>query len=144
MTYIRRWAEPTIKTGIFVGRRTRKYGADLWCFVELELGQPKRLLDLPLKTDQFRGCDIAWRLQAALDAKNKKPQVYSIVNNQGKDQVLNVYSPLPSWIRRRWELIGTRVPEFNSLLSYSFAENEISEEETFVKEFMWLKRESKF
>src|SRR5262249_50721053 len=46
--YKRRWTDPRSMTGRFVGRRPQRYGADLWCYVELDGGRPQRLLDLPV------------------------------------------------------------------------------------------------
>ncbi|MCA1602260.1 MAG: hypothetical protein LC776_11660 [Acidobacteria bacterium] len=47
--YRGRWMELTNQTGCFVARRPQAYGAALWCFVEVEEGQPVRFIDLPFR-----------------------------------------------------------------------------------------------
>ena len=55
--YRGRWVQPQAQTGRFVGRRSQAYGADLWCYIEMDEGQPRRFLDLPLRGSRARGCD---------------------------------------------------------------------------------------
>src|SRR5262249_20072307 len=64
--YRGRWVQPRAQTGRFVGRRSQAYGADLWCLVDMDGGKPRRFVDLPLRGSRARGCDEAWRLQAAI------------------------------------------------------------------------------
>jgi hypothetical protein len=72
--YWGRWREPGPEhTGNFIARRGRRFGADLWAYVALDRGRPLRLLDFPALSPD-RGCDEAWRLQAALDAAAGDPQ----------------------------------------------------------------------
>ena len=46
--YRGRWTGLKGHSGRFVGRRSQKYGADLWCYVQINNGTPERLIDLPL------------------------------------------------------------------------------------------------
>src|SRR6185295_17906791 len=76
--YRGRWAEPRSQSGRFVARRSQAYGADLWCYVQLREGHPERLIDFPTQGSQWRGCDEAWRLQMAVDARRGAPQRFRV------------------------------------------------------------------
>ena len=76
--YRGRWVQPTDQTGRFVGRREQAYGAALWCYVEVKNGNPVRFVDLPEENSRWRGCDEAWRIQAAIDRERGVPQVFRV------------------------------------------------------------------
>lgn len=135
--YRGRWTEPTAQHGDFVARRPQEYGAPIWCLVKLEDGQPVRLLDLPLKHSRWRGCDVAWYLQSAIDHCRGAPQRYRR-RIDGDDIRLDFFSPLPQWSERRLMLIGRSVPPDECLLSYVIPENEADAEEEFLKKNLWL------
>jgi len=138
--YRGRWVQPRAQTGRFVGRRGQAYGADLWCYVEMDHGRPRRFLDLPLRGSRARGCDEAWRLQAAIDAQSGAPQRFRV--RQGptgsKTKVIDFFCPVPMWARRRWDAVGEPVVSFGCLFSYCFPESEMDEELRFVREKLWL------
>ncbi len=136
--YPDRWVMPKEHTGRFIGRRPQAYGADLWCYVELEYGQPSRFLDLPLPGSRWRGCDEAWQLQAAIDASNRRPQQYEVRDGASGLKILCLFLPMPSWIQRRWALVGTPVPRYQCLTAFRFRTDEIEEEIRFAKEHLWL------
>lgn len=136
--YPGRWAEPTDQTGRFIGRRPQAYGADLWCYVEMERGNPRRFLDLPLPGSRWRGCDEAWRLQAGIDACNGKPQRYKIRVGVRDFKILDLLSPVPSWAQRRWVIVGFPVARQQCLISFRFHAAEIGEEIKFAAEHLWL------
>ena len=138
--YRDRWFQPRNQSGRFVGRRSQAYGADLWCYVEIEEGRPRKFLDLPLRESSARGCDEAWHLQAAIDAERGAPQRFKV--RQGSiglnKKVLDFFSPVPMWARRRWDAIGEPVVSFGCLFSYSFPESELEEELQFVRNRLWF------
>lgn len=136
--YPDRWIKPTDQTGHFVARRTQAYGADLWCYVELNQGKPKRFLDLPLMGSRWRGCDEAWHLQAAVDAVQGNPQIYRIREGMKGYRILDLFSPIPSWAQRRWVMAGIPVLKHRCLLSYRFHSAEIGEEISFANEHLWM------
>lgn len=136
--YPDRWVKPRDQTGHFVARRPQAYGADLWCYVELYQGKPKRFLDLPLMGSRWRGCDEAWHLQAAIDAVRGNPQLYRIREGTKDYRILDLFSPIPSWAQRRWVMVGTSVLKQRCLLSYRFRSAEIGEEVSFAKEHLWM------
>jgi hypothetical protein len=140
--YRGRWNEPDGYSGQFVGRRAQAYGADLWCYVEVREGRPIKLLDLPLKNSIWRGCDEAWRIQAAIDYVRGTPQVFRIRPGPIGTSVIDFFSPLPMWVLRKIEVTGEPVPYSGCLFSYKLRENELSEEIQFLKEHIWLAEET--
>lgn len=137
--YRGRWSSPKNLSGRYVGRRPQAYGNDIWCYLEIEGGRLKRFMDLPLDSSTgLRGCDEAWRIQAALDAQFGKPQQYKLRKMTDKTIVVDVFSPIPSWIERRWNWIGKRIENEGSLLSFQFAETVIKQELDFIQRKLWL------
>lgn len=137
--YRGRWTEPRGHSGRFVGRRSQAYGADLWCYVEIEGGNPRRFIDLPSTGSRLRGCDEAWRLQMAIDSTNGRPQEFEVVDGRPGTKVIKLFSPIPGWAERRWTSIGHRVDSQHCLLSYSFRTSEVKEEVSFAQQKLWLR-----
>jgi hypothetical protein len=136
--YPGRWQDPGKRTGCFVARRSQAYGADLWCYVYVEEGWPRRFVDLPLPGSKWRGCDDAWRLQAAIDAARGQPQRFRVRNAFKGGKVMDLFSPVPMWLRRRWDAVGEPVLSTGCLFSYRFPDVELDEEIAFAKQMMWL------
>lgn len=138
VTYYRgRWISPKKQTGMFVGRRPQEFGSPIWCFVELESGEPKRFLDFPLPKARVRGCDAAWHLQMAIDHSNGTPQVYRVRARDG-NAYLDFYSPLPLWVERRLMIFGRHAEPNKCLLSYRLPSDELATEEQFLQKHLWL------
>jgi hypothetical protein len=135
--YRGRWTEPKSQTGRFVARRQQAYGADLWCYVQLNNGRPERMIDLPQRGSRWRGCDEAWHLQMAIDAQRGSPQHFRVTPSDGA-VVLEFFSPAPAWARRRWDAIGEPTPTAGSLFAYRIPEGEIEEERRFARKSLWL------
>lgn len=136
--YRGRWVDTKSQSGRFVGRRSQAYGADRWCYVEVDDGEPVRLVDLPLAASRWRGCDDAWRLQMAIDARNGQPQQFRMRPGPQGVHVMELYSPTPMWARRRWDAIATPVPASGCLFAYAVPEAEVSEERRFAQDVLWL------
>ncbi|WP_437984767.1 hypothetical protein [Sorangium sp. So ce117] len=136
--YRGRWVEPKAQTGRYVARRRQAYGADLWCYVQVRDGQPERMIDLPLRGSRWRGCDEAWHLQMALDAQRCSPQRFRITQSVGASVVLEFFSPVPAWARRRWDAIGEPVPSTSNLFAYRIPKTEIDEERRFARDTLWV------
>ena len=137
--YKGRWKVPTNQQGRFVARRQQAYGADIWCYVELEAGLPVRLIDLPFQEPSFRGCDAAWRLQAAIDAGRQMPQEFRASKDETASRI-DLFSPPPMWLSRRWSSLGRLLPRSRSaLFSFEFDPNEGSQEELFLEKMLWMK-----
>jgi hypothetical protein len=136
--YRGRWVEPRSQSGRFVARRSQAYGADLWCFVELQGGHPERMIDFPVSMGRWRGCDEAWSLQMAIDATRGDPQRYRVREGPGGSRLLEFFSPVPMWARRRWDAIGEPVPSSGCLFAYRLTETELAEELQFLRVTLWL------
>jgi len=135
--YLGRWVEPKDQTGRFVARRQQAYGADLWCYVQLTDGQPERMIDLPHRGNRWRGCDEAWYLQMAIDAHRGVAQHFRVTSS-GDAVILELFSPVPAWARRRWDSVGEPVPSAGCLFAYRIPKAEIDEEYRFAREALWL------
>lgn len=135
--YNGRWTAPRDHTGQFVARRPREFGAQIWCFVEMDVGGVSKLLDLPVGKSGWRGCDQAWHLQMAIDRCRGEPQLYRRRPN-AKGVRLDFFSPLPKWSQRRLAIFGSPIPRQKSLMSYLLPHSEVGTEEQFLREYLWL------
>lgn len=125
--------------GSFVARRPQAFGADLWCIVDVGENM-LRLVDLPVESPHVRGSDEAWRLQAAFDALAGHPQSVRVhVATHQNDVVLDFFSPVPSWIQRRLDIVGTPlVTSRGALFSYVLPQSESDEELESLRTMMWM------
>lgn len=142
--YRGRWRSPGLKDdGRFVARRPVQFGADLWCFVELMRGNIQRLIDLPVRHVLNRGCDEAWRLQAAVDHLSGDPQTVRIgPAYRPADVVLHLQSPIPSWAQRYLEVLGRPLPrQRGSLISFNLAKSVLQDALRFLHDSMWIDNE---
>ena len=136
--YRGRWKEVRSDSGRFVARRSQAYGANIWCYIELRGGDPERLLDFPLASNQWRGCDEAWRLQMGIDARRGNPQRFRLLSGTGSDRVVQFFSPVPSWAQRRWDAVGDPVQSRGCLFAYRLADSELVEEMHYARDGLWL------
>ncbi len=136
--YLGRWVESKSQSGRYVARRRQSYGADLWCYVQLANGQPQRMIDLPRPGSSWRGCDEAWHLQMAIDAERGARQHFRVSSGAGDSIVLEFFSPVPAWARRRWDAIGELVPLRGCLFAYRIERRALDEERRFAREKLWL------
>lgn len=135
--YSRRWVAPGKHTGEFIARRPQAYGGALWGFAYLENGDVMRFLDFPLKGTRWRGCDVAWHLQMAIDQSRGTPQKYRRRPCAGGAN-LDFFSPIPLWAQRRLCVVGRSVPAEHCLLSYWVPERELAAEEDYLQKNLWL------
>lgn len=138
--YAGRWRSPTPRdSGHFVARRPRPYGAPLWCYAEFLNGRPRKLIDLPLDVGINRGCDEAWRLQAAMDSLLGRPQRIRVTPSSIDPErtVIDLFSPPPGWFQRRLDALGVPDAPQHALLSYNFRNDEVKEELRFAAEMLW-------
>lgn len=137
--YKGRWRQPKpIDGGYAVGRRPQAFGADLWCLVELSRGAPLRFVDLPLD-GRGLGADVAWRLQAAIDASLGHPQVIRVGDMDLDRTRVDIFSPIPSWLQRRWDAVARGSTRgAGALQSWAFLNAELEEEVEFAQGYMWV------
>ena len=96
------------------------------------------MLDFPPASSDWRGCDHAWRLQAAIDHELGHAQTFSHRDADG-EHVLDFYSPVPAWAERRWLLIGESVPAERCLFSFRFDDADVDDEVQFMTRDLWLR-----
>ena len=137
--YSRRRLRPTHQSGRFVARRPQAHGAPLWGFAELADGMPIRFLDFPLKGTRWRGCDVAWHLQMAIDDELGMPQVYRRRDVPG-GTYFDFFSPLPLWAARRLTVLGHAAEPERCLMTYWLPSQDVAMEEEFLRQRLWLTR----
>jgi len=141
VTYYRgRWRSPRPSdSGRFVARRPQAFGTDLWCFAEIAGGQATRLIDLPIVSMLAPAADEAWRLQAAIDVLEGHQQRLAVhANPRSHLSIVDLFSPMPSWIQRRLDVVGTPLLRSRgALFCYSLPNLELHEELEFLRIMMW-------
>lgn len=137
--YPGRWVSPTNESGNFISRRPQAYGAPLWGFAQLVDGRVNKFLDFPLRGTRWRGCDLAWQLQMAIDCCRETPQHYRR-RPDSTGSVFDFFSPLPLWAQRRLAVLGRPASRERCLFSYWIPERELASEEAFLQDHLWLVR----
>ena len=138
MIYRDRWHAPEAgDAGLFVARRPQRFGANLWCLVELQVDATARILDLFSSGDTVRSCDIAWQIQMAMDASAGQAQAFRC-RAHGDRATIDFFSPVPSWAERRLFLAGRHCAGEGCLFSYEMAATAIDAERRFLRESLWL------
>lgn len=145
--YRGRWGDAGDLTGRLLGRRGQRYGAAVWCYVELECGAPQRLLDLPDRVGgdpRDTAPDQAWRLQASIDAERGSPPNCT-VRCDPDGWVVALSLPPPRWAERRLAAVGKRVRRPGAVVSYLVTDrDEAAHAARFYCDRMWAQfRESK-
>jgi hypothetical protein len=136
--YRDRWIESDASlSGMFVGRRRQRYGKDIWCLVDLAAGRPQRFLDLFSVGDRLRPCDVAWRIQMAIDAQAGTPQFFRLRESEGACFV-DFPNPLPSWAARKLMISGERADPHRAVSTYALRGNDINEINEFLRQRLWL------
>ena len=140
--YSGRWVEPrSTVNGVHIGRRPQRYGVPLWCLVDLAAGVPRRFLDLALRNERDRPCDLAWRIQMAIDADAGTPQRVRL-RQVAHQAVRDFFSPLPSWAERKLTVMGERTTPHRSLLSYLMPRPDVDEAIKFTNDYLWITPEA--
>lgn len=135
--YRGRWTSPANQSGIYVARRPQRYGAPLWSLVRLEQGQSRRLIDLYADDDRQRPCDLAWRIQAALDAERGVPQRMRLRTTAGTTSI-DFFSPLPAFAERRLTLVATKAAGDHCLYRYTLPNARLAEEVSALRALLWM------
>lgn len=137
--YKGRWTQPSNLSGRFVGRREQRYGAPIWCYVELERGTLTHLYDIA--PDEWRPFDYASYLQLAIDATRGSPQEFTMrPAEEGGSVLVSFFSPLPRWVQMRWEYLGLIAKMKGALFSYILPTSEYEEERKILIEDCWLRQ----
>lgn len=141
--YRKRWRPISERdNGDFVARRSQEHGADLWCYVRVVAGAPKRLVDFPTGDPSMPGRDEAWRLQAAIDVAQGCQHVFRPLPSQKTPQhtFVDFLAPVPTWTERYLELVGMAVSERrNCLFSYLVPDGAMPAVTTYLSEMLWMR-----
>lgn len=108
--YRDRWhAEPPPDAAMSIARAPQRYGNRRWYLVASG-GEPgQRILELPLDGEAAaRGCDLAWRIQLALDYASGHPMCYHVTAADVEWAKISLEFPLPLHDRRRLLHLGGR------------------------------------
>lgn len=136
--YRGRWREPDAShTGSFVARRSQQYGAKLWSFIALEKGVPVKILDLHGDNDWHRPCDLAWRLQAAIDAECGSPQRFA-VRYVDADAYFDFKLPIPAFAERRLALVASKTTAQGALFRFRMPGQRAKAEITALSSTLWM------
>jgi hypothetical protein len=138
--YRGRWGSAAGIEGPAIVRREQRFGADIWSYAEFKHGMAVRIYDLG--RSDLRGCDEAWRLQAALDAAAGQQQVLRVDPiGQGPAALLHLYHPVPVWVGRWLDVVGEPAPRRGgSLLTFNLPAEAARVVEEFLSEHLWMRR----
>ncbi len=140
--YRGRWRPPkSADSGDFVARRPQAYGADLWCLVRLQAGDPQRLLELPVNDPVLPGRDEAWRYQAAVDAQRGTAQRFRLRRgvSPGGDVIIDFFSPLPGFAERYVQLAGMVLGKTpGTLFSFRLPSGAVGDVAAFLTDMLWM------
>jgi hypothetical protein len=136
--YARRWAVPSPSTtGTFVARRPQLFGARLWSIVDFNKGIARRLIDFHEDEERQRPCDIAWRIQAAIDAINDRPQQVRM-RPVSSGCIFDFFSPLPAFAERRLILTGNKTAGVGCLFSFQMEDRHVAAEQAALEAHLWM------
>ncbi len=135
--YRGRWTALGLQSGVFVARRPQLYGAPLWSLALVERGQVRRLIDLFTDDDRQRPCDLAWRIQAAMDAERGTPQRIRI-RRTAPTVSLDLFSPLPAFAERRLALVASKTAGAQCLYSFTIPAARLADEIGALRSLLWM------
>jgi hypothetical protein len=140
--YRGRWRSPApADSGDFIARRPQAYGADLWCLVRLQAGEPQRLLEFPVNDPVTPGRDEAWRYQAAIDALRGTAQQFRLRRSAGPsaEVILDFFSPLPGFAERYVQFAGLALGKTpGALYSFRLPAEAVADVTTFLTDMLWM------
>jgi hypothetical protein len=137
--YRGRWISPNASIeGLHIARRPQLYGAPLWCLLEFSGGQAIRWLDFGPSGDRQRPCEIAWRVQAAIDARRGAAQVVR-VGRAGEQTRFDFFSPLPGFAERQLALVGDKCPGVGSLFGFVIDDKDAARELESLRNLLWMR-----
>lgn len=140
--YRGRWRVPgPADTGDFVARRPQAYGADLWCLVRFQAGEPRRLLEFPVNDPLVPGRDEAWRYQASVDALRGTAQQFRLRRgvSPNANVTIDLFSPLPGFAERYVQFVGLALGKTpGALFSFRLPAEAVSDVTAFLTEALWM------
>jgi len=140
--YKGRWRGPTLgDSGDFVARRPQTYGADLWCAVRMNDGSPQKLVEFPVNDPLVPGRDEAWRMEMAIDAERRIPQIFRWTPAQGgASSIVSFFSPLPGFAERYLQLVGLALPDApKALFAFRVTNGAVPALSAYLADMLWMK-----
>lgn len=140
VTYYKgRWrAIKTADKGRYIGRIPQPYGSPAWAYLDIKDGRVLRSRFFPTPGSRYRAFEEAWRLQSAIDSVGGNPQKISAKRISETETEINIFSPIPSWLDRRWVLLADKGRGKGSFATYKFSTTDVDEEIEFAKIMFWL------
>jgi len=139
MHYSSRWKAVTPESQLAICRRPQRYGADVWALSQTQPKGMQKLLDLPVTAGVRTGADEAWLIQAAIDSLRGNPQQFSLFRGGPDTQILEIYLPIPSWVRRYLDCRGAPVkPTRGGLIAYEIGDSQVDGVRLELKRRMWM------
>lgn len=139
--YRGRWRPTTTgDNGCFLARRPQAFGADLWCYTEVQDGIAVRVIDLPTDSG-LSAVDEAWWLQAAIDATRRHPQRVRLRESDDGGSILDFFSPVPRWVQRHLDIVGSPCPKASgALFSYAIQTSDAENLLDFTHDTIWTEQ----
>lgn len=108
--YRDRWhAKPPSDAAMYIARAPQRYGNPRWYLVATGGAHGLRILELPLDGEAAaRACDLAWRIQLALDYTRGHPMRYHVTRTDADWAQVRIEFPLSLHDRRRMLHLGGR------------------------------------
>jgi hypothetical protein len=109
-SYRDRWhADHPLDAGMCIARAPQRYGNPRWYLVATGGAYDQRILELPLDGEAaVRACDLAWRIQLALDYTRGHPMRYHVTRIDADWAQIRIEFPLSLHDRRRMLHLGGR------------------------------------
>ena len=148
-----RWATiiPKSANGYCIVNFTDMFGVRYWAFAKVTNGEVERCVFLPTDPGalggKFEGPDEARMIQLAIDHCKENRQIARVEPDGTGGGLVKVYAPLPSWVDRRWSVLGEKLQnpqprnDHNCLFAYRFTPIEFKTEVEFAESKVWLKVE---
>lgn len=135
--YKGRWTPLAKKhSGLYVARRPKRFGNDLWSLIDVTTGAPRQLADIEPELPRARSCDEAWRIQAALDATRGRSAPVECIKDADTTTIA-MFAPPPLWLARRFALVGKPVKVQGALAAFEFPASAAGNEVGALKRLMW-------
>lgn len=136
--YNGRWREVGAEDdGVVLARRPQAYGADRWSVLRLVDGSFAAGFDLPIE-GALRPCDEAWRIMAAMDAREGHPIEMYVAPLPGERSRLDFFAPAPNYLERLLSTVGISVDrDRGALLSFAVNRHDVDEVARLFLQSLW-------
>ena len=127
-----------------IGRRPQRYGAPLWCLVDL-VGRAfliGSLILLYAASVNGTPCDLAWRIQMAMDVLEPARRSAPASDTKITKLYLTSFHRYPLGQSAKLAVVGERIGPHRSFLSYMLPPSEVDEIIQFMHDYLWITPEN--